>query len=82
MKAIESVILGPIREDLIGHSAIFHTRVTSVETENITSVDLDGYGRAIVVTADKIKYRPLGKRESICVKQYRFHISAEYSIVK
>ena len=42
MKTIESIVLGPIRKGLIGHSAIFHTRVTSVEAENITSVDLDG----------------------------------------
>ena len=81
MKAIESVILEPIRKDLIGHTAMFRTKDGKyVKAENITGVDLDGYGRTIRVTADKITYRLPGHREDFETKQYRFHVTAEYSV--
>lgn len=82
MKTIESVILDPIKKDLVGHSAIFQTRTGVVTAENIADVDLDSYGRTIRVTAEKISYRLPGHKEPFEVIQYRFHTSAKYSVTE
>lgn len=82
MKTLEQAILGPIRSELIGHNAIFYSPGNKVVAENITDVDLDGYGKFITVTADKITYRVLGTRNTFNMKQYRFHISNSYTVSK
>jgi len=82
MKSIESVILEPIRKDLVGHSAIFQTKTGVVAAENISDVDLDSYGRTIRITAEKISYILPGHKEAFEVKQYRLHISAEYTVTE
>ena len=82
MKTLEQAILGPIRSELIGHNAIFYSHGNKVVTENITDVDLDGYGKFITVTADKITYKVLEPGNTFNMKQYRFHISSSYTVTE
>lgn len=54
MNTLEQAILGPIRSELIGHTAIFYSFCGKIIAENITEVELDGYGKFIRITADKV----------------------------
>ena len=50
--------------------------------ENITEVELDGYGKFIRITADKIVYAIPGTRATLETNQRRFHVSNKYEVTK
>ena len=50
--------------------------------ENITEVELDGYGKFIRITADKIVYAIPGTRATLETNQRRFHVSSKYEVTK
>lgn len=76
MNTLEQAILGPIRSELIGHNAIFYSFCGKITAENITEVELDGYGKFIKVTADKIIYAIYRTRATLESNQRCFHISS------
>ena len=57
--------MGPIKSELIGHNAIFYSLCGKTIAENITEVELDGYGKLIRITADKIVYAISGTRATL-----------------
>ena len=62
MNTLEQAILGPIRSELIGHTATFYSFCGKTVAENITEVELDDCGKLIKITADKIIYAIPGTR--------------------
>lgn len=82
MNTLEQAILGPIRSELIGHSAIFYSLCGKTVAENITEIELDGYGKFIRITADKIVYAISGTKATLEANQRRFHVSNKYEVTK
>ena len=82
MNILEQAILGPIKSELIGHNAIFYSLCGKTIAENITEVELDGYGKFIKITADKIIYAIYGTRATLESNQRCFHISSKYEVTK
>lgn len=82
MNTLEQAILGPIRSELIGHNATFYSICGKIVVENITEVELDGYGKFIRITADKIVYAIPGTRATLETNQRRFHVSNKYEVTK
>ena len=82
MNTLEQAILGPIRSELIEHNAIFYSFCGKTIAENITEVELDGYGKFIRITADKIVYAIPGTRATLETNQRRFHVSNKYEVTK
>ena len=82
MNTLEQSILGPIRSELIGHNAAFYSLCGKTIAENITEVELDGYGKFIRITADKIIYAIPGTRATLETNQRRFHILSKYEVTK
>ena len=82
MNTLEQAILGPIKSELIGHNAIFYSLCGKTIAENITEVELDGYGKFIRITADKIIYAIYGTRATLESNQRCFHISSKYEVTK
>ena len=82
MNTLEQAILGPIRSELIGHNATFYSICGKTVVENITEVELDGYGKFIRITADKIVYAIPGTRATLETNQCRFHVSNKYEVTK
>ena len=82
MNTLEQAILGPIRSELIGHNAIFYSFCGKTVAENITEVELDGYGKLIRITADKIIYAIPETRATLETNQRRFHILSKYEVTK
>ena len=82
MNTLEQAILGPIRSELIEHNAIFYSLCGKTIAENITEVELDGYGKFIRITADKIVYAIPGTRKTFETNQRRFHVSNKYEVTK
>ena len=65
MNTLEQAILGPIRSELIGHTATFYSFCGKTVAENITEVELDSCGKFIRITADKIVYAIPGTRATL-----------------
>ena len=82
MNTLEQVILGPIRSELIGHTATFYSICGKTVAENITEVELDSYGKFIRITADKIIYAIPGTRATRETNQRRFHVLSKYEVIK
>ena len=82
MNTLEQAILEPIRSELIGHNATFYSICGKTVVENITEVELDGYGKFIRITADKIVYAIPGTRATLETNQRRFHVSSKYEVTK
>ena len=82
MNTLEQAILGPIRSELIGHTATFYAICGKTIAENITEVELDGYGKFIRITADKIVYAIPGTKATLETNQRRFHILSKYEVTK
>ena len=82
MNTLEQAILGPIRSELIGHNVTFYSICGKTVVENITEVELDGYGKFIRITADKIVYAIPGTRATLETNQRRFHVSNKYEVTK
>ena len=82
MNTLEQVILGPIRSELIGHTATFYSICGKTVAENITEVELDSYGKFIRITADKIIYAIPGTRATLETNQRRFHVLSKYEVIK
>ena len=82
MNTLEQAILGPIRSELIGHNATFYAICGKTVVENITEVELDGYGKFIRITADKIVYTIPGTGATLETNQRRFHVSNKYEVTK
>lgn len=78
MNTLEQAILVPIRSELIGHNAIFYSLCGKAIAENITEIELDGYGKFIRITADKIIYAISGTSATLETNQRRFHVSNKY----
>lgn len=82
MNTLEQAILGPIKSELIGHNATFYSICGKTVAENITEVELDGYGKFIRIMADKIVYAIPGTRTTLETNQRRFHILNKYEVTK
>ena len=82
MNTLEQAILGPIKSELIGHNAAFYSLCGKTIAENITEVELDGYGKFIRITADKIIYAIPGTRATLETNQRRFHVLSKYEVTK
>lgn len=82
MNILEQAILGPIKSELIGHNAIFYSLCGKTIAENITEVELDGYGKFIRITADKIVYAIPGTKATLETNQRRFSVSNKYEVIK
>ena len=82
MNTLEQAILGPIRLELIGHTATFYSICGKTVAENITEVELDSCGKFIRITADKIIYAIPGTRATLETNQRRFSISNKYEVTK
>lgn len=82
MNTLEQAILGPIRSELIGHNATFYAICGNTVAENITEVELDGYGKFIRITADKIVYAIPGTRVTLESNPRCFHVSSKYEVTK
>lgn len=82
MNTLEQAILGPIRSELIGHTATFYSICGKTVAENITEVELDSCAELIRITADKIIYAIYGTRATLESNQSSFHISSKYKVTK
>ena len=82
MNTLEQTILGPIRSELIGHTATFYSICGKTVAENITEVELDDCGKLIKITADKIVYAIPGTRATLETNQRLFHVSNKYEVTK
>ena len=82
MNTLEQAILGPIRSELIGHTATFYSICGKTVAENITEVELDDCGKFIKITADKIVYAISGTRTIFESNQRLFHVSNKYEVTK
>ena len=82
MNTLEQAILGPIRSELIGHTATFYSICGKTVAENITEVELDSCGKLIRITADKIVYAIPGTKVTLESNQRRFHVSNKYEVTK
>ena len=82
MNTLEQAILGPIRSELIGHTATFYSICGKTVAENITEVELDDCKELIRITADKIIYAIYGTRVTLETNQRRFHVSNKYEVTK
>lgn len=82
MNTLEQAILEPIRSELIGHNAIFYSLCGKTIAENITEIELDGYGKFIRIAADKIVYAISGTKATLETNQRRFHVSDKYEVTK
>ena len=82
MNTLEQAILGPIRSELIGHTATFYSICGKTVAENITEVELDDCGKLIRITTDKIIYAIYGTRATLESNQRSFHISSKYEVTK
>lgn len=82
MNTLEQAILGPIRSELIGHTATFYSICGKTVAENITEVELDSCGKFIRITADKIIYAIPGTRATLESNQRCFHILSKYEVTK
>lgn len=69
MNTLEQTILGPIRSELIGHTATFYSICGKTVAENITDVELDSCAELIRITADKIIYAIYGTRATLELNQ-------------
>ena len=74
--------MGPIRSELIGHTATFYSICGKTVAENITEVELDDCKELIRITADKIIYAIYGTRATLESNQRSFHISSKYEVTK
>ena len=82
MNTLEQAILGPIRSELIGHTATFCSICGKTVAENITEVELDSCEKFIRITADKIIYAIYGTRATFESNQRSFHVSSKYEVTK
>lgn len=82
MNSLEQAVLGPIRSELIGHNAVFYSPGGTIVVENITKVDLDDYGKAIRITADRMIHSVPGTEKTFETNQRRIHISYKYTVTK
>lgn len=82
MNTLEQTILGPIRSELIGHTATFYSICGKTVAENITDVELDSCAELIRITADKIIYAIYGTRATLESNQRCFHILSKYEVTK
>lgn len=82
MNTLEQAILGHIRSELIGHNATFYSICGKTVAENITEVELDSYGKLIIITAGKIVYAIPGTRTTFETNQRLFHVSNKYEVTK
>ena len=82
MNTLEQAILGPIRSELIGHTATFYSICGKTVAENIIDVELDSCGKFIRITADKIVYAISGTRATLESNQRSFHVSNKYEVTK
>ena len=73
---------GPIRSELIGHTATFYSTCGKTVAENITEAELDDCGKLIKITADKIVYAISGTRTIFESNQRLFHVSNKYEVIK
>lgn len=83
-RTIESAILEPIKQELIGHDAKFYTEHTKfLIAKNIKDIFLDSLSsRFILVSADKITFQILGYSNISEREMYRIPISAQFEIIK
>lgn len=65
MNTLEQAILGPIRSELIGHTATFYSFCGKTIAENIMGVELDSCGKLIRIVAYKIVYAISGTRATL-----------------
>lgn len=82
MNTLEQAILGPIKSELIGHTATFYSICGKTVAKNITDVELDSCEKFIRITADKIIYAISGTRATFETNQRRFHVSNKYEVIK
>ena len=82
MNTLEQAILEPIKSELIGHTATFYSICGKTVAENITDVELDGYGKLIRITADKIIYAISGTRTTLETSQRLFHVLSKYEVTE
>ena len=82
MNTLKQAILGPIRSELIGHTATFYSICGKTVVENITDVELDSCNELIRITADKIIYAIYGTRATLESNQRRFSVSNKYEVTK
>ena len=82
MNTFEQAILGPIRSELIGHTATFYSICGKTVAENITEVELDSCEKLIRITADKIIYAIPRTKATLETNQRRFHVSNKYEVTK
>lgn len=82
MNTLEQAILGPIRSELIGHTATFYSICGKTVAENITDIELDSCEKFIRITADKIIYAIPRTRATFESNQHSFHISSKYEVTK
>lgn len=82
MNTLEQAILGPIRSELIGHTATFYSICGKTVAENITEVELDSCEKFIKITADKIVYAIPETRATLETNQRCFRISNKYEVTK
>ena len=74
--------MGSIRSELIGHNATFYSFCGKTIAENVTEIELDGYGKFIRIMADKIVYAITGTRATFESNQRRFHVLSKYEVIK
>ena len=74
--------MGPIRSELIGHTATFYSICGKTVAASITDIELDSCGKLIRITSDKIVYAISGTRATFETNQRRFHISNKYEVTK
>ena len=74
--------MGPIRSELIGHTATFYAICGKAVAENITEVELDSCAELIRITADKIIYAIPGTRATLETNQRCFHVLSKYEVIK
>lgn len=82
MNTLEQAILGPIRLELVGHTATFYSICGKTVAENITDVEFDSCGKFIRITADKIIYAIPGTRATLETNQRCFHVLSKYEVTK
>lgn len=82
MNILEQAILWLSDQNLLDTTQHFTLFAVKTVTENIIEVELDGYGKFIRITADKIVYAIPGTRATLETNQHRFHVSNKYEVTK
>ena len=82
MNTLEQAILGPIKSELIGHTATFYSICGKTVAKNITDVELDSCEKFIRITADKIIYAIPGTRATLETNQRCFSVLNKYEVTK